>query len=215
MPKGIAKASAFAGGLLVPVALLVFGNFAPELAGRDYFRPTILLFMPEHIFSAFFLMAMAGLIMLLCFRQLREPAILLIATTIMCAIAYQRVLARHDAGAIFLQTVTKRINEKVGVPTLNDLFARLEGEVKAGKRAGSPVSGSELPPSIQNLYRSVRPDGNLDFSAGEVMRFQIFWGGPLLRWGIYMNNVGYELNDSSRYYSTQQLNSNIVVFIGG
>lgn len=192
------------------VALFILSYYAPTLAERERITTpamVLLSFIPTYIYGAFAIGALFWF--LFCGKQL----VVLFACILAAGMAFvhKATITPASRNSRFVDMFAERILRDVKVERLNALFDRLESEVKTGKRADFYVRRSELPEQLRKMYWRERPEAKVVFVDNEVLLLEIYWGGPLYRWGIEVRqdlSVG-----GSGHVARRQISTNMVCFV--
>jgi hypothetical protein len=207
----------FITAISLAIAASVFGVYLLEFAARDWINPTHTLF-GFFVYNSLFLVITTGVITVLAIRVKNGGAkscyIWMLLTIITLFAVSNRFANGENFNSMFLNYFTKRINNDVGVKSLNDFFYETQNAVNVGLQNGSPVDRSKVPASIQNLFRSSVASTEIVAYGKDAFGMRISWGGPLFNWGIEMYQNIPEDFVKTKKAATYNLSTNTFAFIG-
>jgi len=192
------------------VALFVVSYYAPILAERERITAPAMVWLsglPTYIYGAFSL----GALIWFLFGGKQLVVLFVCCLAAMTAILHKATITPASRNARFLNMFADRISRDVKVESLNALFEQLESEVKTGKRTDFYIRRSELPEQLRKLYWRERPEAKAVFLDRELVLVEIYWGGPLYRWGVEMRQ-GIPVGGLA-HVARRQITSNTVCFI--
>jgi len=199
---------------LLSMLLLLVAFYAPLLAARNVFSPTLLLTLPAEIMTAYVLFCLFGIVCIRFDRETRKSGFILVLVALMCLSLYAIAGSRRAAGDMFLAATAARIRNDCSAQVLNSMFSEFQGTVRTGKQAGSVIVSTNFPLEVRDLYKPIPPVGNLLFSDKDLFNLEIRWGGSTFSWGIELFSADGEQSARSGKALVRPVYSNALVFIG-